>query len=85
MRMGCVGADAPLGRKNGMSRQKRAAVGQSVSVAQKAEQKPVVMLVGVEKHWPLWQYIIASVPLVGASGQAAPAVRAPKATRHVWR
>ena len=51
MRIGCVGAPVPLGRKKGMSRHAGADAGQSASVAQKAEQKPVVMLVGTEKHW----------------------------------
>ena len=38
MRMGCVGEEVPLGRKKGMSRQTPEPIGQSASVAQKAEQ-----------------------------------------------
>jgi hypothetical protein len=50
MRTDWVGAEGPLGRKKGMSRQNRAEAGQSASVAQKAEQYPTVVLDVPEKH-----------------------------------
>lgn len=75
MRMGTV-VPMPLGRVNGMSRQCGSAVEQSASVAQYAEQCPIVEVAESAKHWPLWQYCIGSVSDVGLTGQTAPDARA---------
>ncbi len=48
MRMGTV--PVSLGRVKGISRQRGSAVGQSASVAQKAEQLPMVAVLVAPKH-----------------------------------
>ncbi len=80
MRMGTV-LPMPLGRVKGMSRQCGNTEGQSASVAQYAEQLPIVMLMPLLKHWPLSQYCIGSVSDVGVSGHAMPDVSRPKGAR----
>ncbi len=82
MRMGTVLlVIGKLGRKNGVSRQCGSTVGQSASVAQKAEQLPMEVLPIIARHWALWQNIVGSLSDEGVIGQTAPDGSVPKERR----
>lgn len=83
MRSGPV-VPTPLGRKKLVSRQRGSVLGQSASVAQNAEQLPIIGLLVDGTHCQgcaVGQYCAGSVREVGVVGHAAPGSSVPNAGR----